>query len=777
MNRQYKQGSSGPSHNHFSLKSVCWGYRDIFARIIDRLHSEKLLGAEHSEVTRQFYRTLERAEEDFFDHVLHEFLKALNPDTQWIMSLPGIFSDVTEMGCRFAEAKLYYGTAFFRILGEGGFGRNPDQIRHLMTFLRQIWKVDVELAFAFLKGYHLLIERLMASEIEKYISTGVEIFHRSRQSGVRFMEGTLKTSENTIAALTRECRLQDVKDGLSRLLKALVGWEVEVADLGHLDSDYLIERGSRVVCLYRRLYLPHRVRHFAHKNANRAWYMLAAVVAAGMLAEQSFCRIHGHPDFKTCEDLVGSEPLRLNLFQIIEYIRVLQRIKQRWIGIARLVDDALAAEYRELPPRGAEQRLFYEIMGVGRENRLSAAGRIVRDMARRSTNVFHTADLVREVRIDKFKAMCPEIGAADLPPFSFLPDFLFPGEVSRPPSDRAIADLKDKAKRRQRDNRDNQDPQAVPDPEATPNEHKGDEQDETQDGVVARFVYDEWSHTDNDYFRNHCLLREIREPTQRAQELPRELTAQVNRTRKIFERLKPIIVKKEKYLADGDLINSDLLLEFLTLKHREPSPKINFYEKPSVNTRDLCVLILIDVSGSTGNEIEDHQILDIEKHSSLILGQGLDSLGDRFSLCGFSGQGRENCEFYVFKDFDEKWGADIIGRVLAARPRTSTRIGAALRHAGYRLVNIDAKQRLIILITDGKPMDSGYDASNRYAQYDVRMACEENRRNGIHTFGISTEENTRADMEIMFPGMHFAILPDIRDLPRILPRLYIRLTV
>ena len=60
---------------------------------------------------------------------------------------------------------------------------------------------------------------------------------------------------------------------------------------------------------------------------------------------------------------------------------------------------------------------------------------------------------------------------------------------------------------------------------------------------------------------------------------------------------------------------------------------------------------------------------------------------------------------------------------------------------------------------------------------DVRMACEEIARQGIHTFAISTEENSLADMEIMFPRRRFMILADIRRLPAILSRLYIRLTV
>ncbi len=259
--------------------------------------------------------------------------------------------------------------------------------------------------------------------------------------------------------------------------------------------------------------------------------------------------------------------------------------------------------------------------------------------------------------------------------------------------------------------------------------------------------------------------------------MPPELADQVSRTRRVFEHLKPAVVHKEKYLRDGDMINPDLLVEYLTERRHEPSPKIRFYERPQINRRDLAVLVLMDVSGSTGGDVEDHQILEVEKHSALILGQGLDSLGDRFSICGFSGQGRENCEFYVYKDFDDRWDSGAIGSILKARPRASTRIGVALRHAGGRLARVEAKQRLIILITDGRPMDSGYDPATRYAQYDIRVACEENKRMGIHTFGISTMENSRADMELMFPGSRFVILQDIRELPRVLPRMYIRLTV
>jgi len=118
-----------------------------------------------------------------------------------------------------------------------------------------------------------------------------------------------------------------------------------------------------------------------------------------------------------------------------------------------------------------------------------------------------------------------------------------------------------------------------------------------------------------------------------------------------------------------------------------------------------------------------------------------------------------------------------MAKVLIGTPMGATRIGPALRHSGYRLSRLEAGKRLIIAITDGRPGDHQYDPATRYAQFDVRKACEENLRRDIHTLGISTAENSVADMEIMFPGHRFAIIADIGQLPRILPKLYLQLTV
>ncbi len=272
----------GSRYGGFSLQSVCWGYRDIFAKAIEGLFRQKLLGPEREEITRQFFELLKNCDQAGFDHVLKEFLQALSPRTRWLLELPGIFVDVTAMGQLFAESKIYYGTAYFRILGENGFGDSPQDVQNLMRHLRRLRETDEELAFAFLQGYRHLLDNLDAAGIELFIAQGLQIFHRNRKSALGFMRGDLQSSGNVIRMLTRDARLTELQPLLTSLLKALVGYEVEVSHLGRLDSDFLLERGTPMVCMYKWLYLPFKVRYFDSPAQNRNWYMLMALVAAGM---------------------------------------------------------------------------------------------------------------------------------------------------------------------------------------------------------------------------------------------------------------------------------------------------------------------------------------------------------------------------------------------------------------------------------------------------------------------------------------------------------------
>jgi len=391
----------------------------------------------------------------------------------------------------------------------------------------------------------------------------------------------------------------------------------------------------------------------------------------------------------------------------------------------------------------------------------------------------------RSARLDESRErMAPLLGefaqAADtLPrPLIFFPDFEYIAEPQVARSNKPAISPKQ--------------PHVEPDDQAEPRADETAESDQPSDArrdedlEPAAYVYPEWNQNENDYYEDWCYLHERvprLDPNWRLQP-NEEQDRMVAHVRRMFERLRPELSRKQKYLEHGDEINVDLLVEFLTLKHRLPNPRVRFYEKTFVKKRDLAVALLLDVSGSTAGFPEDvadagapqQRVIDLEKRAALILAEGLAALGDPFGIYGFSGSGRERCVFFVYKDIHEAFSDHTKRRLAMAHPLTNTRIGVALRHCRAKLADHPARRKIVIVITDGKPQDADYDPTGRYAQHDVRMACQEAERTGVHTVCISTQENSRADLEIMFPHQRFVILDDMRRLAHVLPKLYLNMT-
>ncbi len=764
-----QQEQANHQYHGFSLRSVTWGYRDIFQNAIDELLREGHLGPQRQEVTREFFGLLKQADRSCFDHVLKQFLGALRPGNRWILGLPGLFSDLVELGGLLAGSKLYYGIRFFEAIAEGRLGASPSELRTGLQWIRRLREVDEELAVSMLAGYGWLRSRLQPDELEQYVDVALQISRRDPQAACRFLRGELPTSETYIRAITQECRLADVTESLRAMIGGLTGRDCPIEVLSQLDSDDLLERGTTTLTLADRIYLPERFRRFDTAAENRNWYRLSAVAAAGMLLDDSFPVLHGRGRFDTCTALTGDETWRVNLLVLVEWLRVLRRCCIRWPGAEGLIRWGLEAELSDRHPTGYEHLLREALAGKPR----TGPARTLRDLADASENCVHSAELIDGVQADEIRRRFPSLTGELLRPMGFLSDFLFPVSFSPAASGPTVADLRTAAglagdaEHRQADAIGGE----------SGHEEGGQESDDGASGEPA-FLYPEWDCRLNEYLPDWCHLRERRVEPAATVSLDKDWLDDARKVRTVFERLKPDETRREKRLPDGDEINPDLLVTHMIDRQIEPSPPVRFYEKPLVRKRDLAALILLDVSGSTGEQVSDRaKVLDVEKRAVVILGQGLSALDDRFSVCGFSSNGRERCEFFVFKRFDESWTDAAIERVMAAWSRNSTRMGPALRHAGQLLSDQPARQRLILLVTDGKPMDQGYDPATRYAQHDVRMACEENARLDVHTFAISTEENSLPDMEIMFPHRRFVILPSIRHLPRLLPEIYLRLTL
>ncbi len=760
----------------FLKNSMYWNYRELLLNTCRLLLEHKEIAEERQALLCDVFRQLEAAERGQFETTLYKFLKTFAPDMTWLLGIPALCEDIVEQGIWFAEIQPARAASYFSAFARGDFGSSPAHIQHVLNWLRRLLLIDPNLAFAFLQGAYRIVKRLNPDELDLYIEEGLSCYEINERLAQHFLEATLPDCDAVMTTLTRECRLPEIDAHLETLLFALTGQKIAVLPIGELPSHKFMLRRPAMMCLARQAYLPSRIRYFTSAATNRTWYLLQAIVAAGMFAFKSFACIHGHVDYRTAAALIGDVVLKQNLFQILEYARVLHAIRERWPGSRRLLDFGIRSEYERRPPEHASaEHLFFDVVAA-QKIASNESVRLLRELAGQSCSVFHTTELLSDADAALFLADYPDSGEDLLRPLPFLPDFFYPISVSLAPSDEEIATMKHDAKLRkvQRSEQEDASKNRVSVRNPVFHSHEKAVRGEIAPGCYA---YDEWSQERNAYHAHYCSVYEREIPFMSLRPIPAEAQTEGHKIRRVFELLKPQNARKEKRLPEGDDMNPDLLINYVIASKREPCPPVQFFEKPLISKRDVAVLLLLDISGSTGEVVNDRKVIEIEKQAALVFGNGLAALDDQFAICGFSSQGREHCEFLIFKDFRDAWNHKNMSRVLSAQPMSSTRMGAALRHSGYRLQQVERLQKLIILITDGKPLDHDYSPQTRYAQHDVRMACLENKRQGVVTFCLSTLENTRSDLELMFPDRRFVILNSIQRLTQLLPRYYMKLTL
>ena len=129
----------------------------------------------------------------------------------------------------------------------------------------------------------------------------------------------------------------------------------------------------------------------------------------------------------------------------------------------------------------------------------------------------------------------------------------------------------------------------------------------------------------------------------------------------------------------------------------------------------------------------------------------------------------------------------VLGRDLAAESlevkrrigginyQNNTRLGAAIRHASAKLAKQDARTRLLIVLSDGRPYDHDY-GDARYAREDTREALRQAKNEGITPFCITIDRESEAELRDLYGELGYTIIDDILSLPERLPGIYRRLT-
>ena len=187
--------------------------------------------------------------------------------------------------------------------------------------------------------------------------------------------------------------------------------------------------------------------------------------------------------------------------------------------------------------------------------------------------------------------------------------------------------------------------------------------------------------------------------------------------------------------------------------------------------RDLAVAILVDVSLSTDSWVNNLRILDVEKEALITLASGLSTCQDAFAIYTFTSRKRHFVRVAAVKDFNEAFNNKTLRRIASLRPGYYTRIGAALRHTRQRLSTRPERNRLILLLSDGKPNDLDY-YEGRYGIEDTRHAIQEARRDGLTVFGITVDSKAQDYFPYLFGRGGYAIVSRPDRLSHVLPKIY-----
>jgi len=192
------------------------------------------------------------------------------------------------------------------------------------------------------------------------------------------------------------------------------------------------------------------------------------------------------------------------------------------------------------------------------------------------------------------------------------------------------------------------------------------------------------------------------------------------------------------------------------------------YQSHRRNQRDLAILLLIDVSGSTDGWIAAHRrVIDVEREALLLVCIALAELHEPYAVQAFSGHGPQAVTVDIVKGFDEAYGHDIALRIAGLEPDQYTRVGTAIRHASAELMRRPASHRLLLLLSDGKPNDIDL-YEGRYGVEDTRQAVIEAKLQGISPFCLTVDRNGSSYLPAVFGAQHYALLSRPELLPAVL---------
>lgn len=357
-------------------------------------------------------------------------------------------------------------------------------------------------------------------------------------------------------------------------------------------------------------------------------------------------------------------------------------------------------------------------------------------------------------------------------------------------------------------------------PEPLPHEHVHDEGEpfHFEHGSLKRrdaadFLHPEWDIYQKSYHSDWVRVHELvaagvskLNDASRAEASVRSYGSISRRLRSQLESIFPAGLSRMAGFSWGDEIDLDAGIQMLVDRRSGGRVDDRVYQVQVRDKRDVVIALLLDISCSTAERqeplnqfIDDPQLgwvpreltwsesrspaisekgyrtlLDIEVEMAAVMSSVMNLVGDGFGLYAFSGSSRSEVVFQIVKEMDERFGPSVYRRLDSLRPIHSTRMGAAIRHAAKKMARLDAKTRLLVLLSDGRPFDVDYgppdehghsDYDPDYARGDTLRAVEECQQLNVK-FGAILTGSTEDTYSLASGGPLWTQCVDVDDLTR-----------
>ena len=304
---------------------------------------------------------------------------------------------------------------------------------------------------------------------------------------------------------------------------------------------------------------------------------------------------------------------------------------------------------------------------------------------------------------------------------------------------------------------------------------------EGKEPISDPFHYQEWDYQVQLFRPDWATVYERRQPKADPSEIDtilKEYRPVTYRIKQIIDMLQPEGVQRVRNMEDGDEIDINAAIDAMIAIRMGDQPDTRITMRNVLKTRDLAVLLLLDLSESTNDAIyegSEKTVLQLTREAATLVATAIEGIGDPFAIHGFASDSRHDVQYFRFKDFDQHFDYDAKARLAGMRGGFSTRMGAAMRHAARHLLMQPESHKLLLLVTDGEPADID-ERDPQYLRHDTKKTVEELAQKGIMSYCLTLDPDADDYVKRIFGMNHYTIVDHVERLPEKLPVLFASLT-